>query len=197
MGFSLTLGNGLSKETHVLTKPKALLGKGCQGREQKGKGTQENCSAMWLTVSGFMGMGVSFWVVSCKSSCLAYIWSDPGSFLVAHVTLSQDGFQHQGFGEGYLLLPTGLSNPPNLSSGQHHVPYWGPLLWDNSCKWLSSRLAKVGSFSQWSPNCSIILVIWINSALIFSCTTNSTLFSQTYSTGFGKYFLIDYNSDIL
>ena len=59
MGFSLTLGNELSKETHVLTKPKALLGKGCQGREQKGKGTQENCSAMWLTVSGFMGMGLA------------------------------------------------------------------------------------------------------------------------------------------
>ena len=32
------------------------------GREQQGKGTQEDCSAMWLAVSGFMLMGlVSGW----------------------------------------------------------------------------------------------------------------------------------------
>ena len=28
------------------------------GREQQGKGTQESCSALWLAVSGFMGMGL-------------------------------------------------------------------------------------------------------------------------------------------
>ena len=28
------------------------------GREQEGKGTQEDCSATWLTVLGFMAMGL-------------------------------------------------------------------------------------------------------------------------------------------
>ena len=52
-----TLGNELSEETHVLTKQETI-GKGCQGREQEGKGTQENCSALCLAVSGFMVMGL-------------------------------------------------------------------------------------------------------------------------------------------
>ena len=39
-----------------------LIGKGRLGGERQGKGTQENCSAMWLAVSGFMVMGlVSGW----------------------------------------------------------------------------------------------------------------------------------------
>ena len=35
---------------------------------------------------------------------------------------------------------------------QHHVLYPDLMLWDNSCKRLSSRLAKVGSFGQQFPN---------------------------------------------
>ena len=35
---------------HVLAKQETLLEKGTGGREQQGKGNQENCSAMWLTV---------------------------------------------------------------------------------------------------------------------------------------------------
>ena len=58
VGSSLTLGNELSEEAHVLTKQKTLLGRGALGREQEGKGTQEHCSAMWLTVSGFTVMGL-------------------------------------------------------------------------------------------------------------------------------------------
>ena len=37
-------------------KAKNFIGKGHPGREQQGKGTQENCFAMWLTVLGFMVM---------------------------------------------------------------------------------------------------------------------------------------------
>ena len=33
VGFCLTLGNGLSEETHVLTEQKALLGRGTGRRE--------------------------------------------------------------------------------------------------------------------------------------------------------------------
>ena len=48
---------------------------------------------------GFYGDGVTFRVVSGPSSCLAHIWSDSGSFLVAHASLSQDGYQREGFWE--------------------------------------------------------------------------------------------------
>ena len=40
------------------TKQEILLGKGPPGGEQECKGTQENCSATWLAVSGFMVMGL-------------------------------------------------------------------------------------------------------------------------------------------
>ena len=49
-----------------------------------GKGTQENCSATWLAVSGFMVMGLdSGWSLDNHS--------DSESFLVVHTSLSQDG----------------------------------------------------------------------------------------------------------
>ena len=51
-------------------KAKDFIGKGCLGREHQGKGTQEDCSAAWLTVSSFMVMGLAFRVVSGQSSCL-------------------------------------------------------------------------------------------------------------------------------
>ena len=54
------------------------------GREQEGKGTQEDCSATWLTVSGFMVMGL----VSVRSLANHF---NSESFLVAHALLSQDG----------------------------------------------------------------------------------------------------------
>ena len=54
-GSCLTLGNELSEETHKLTKQKTT-GEGHLGREQEGKGTQEDSLATWLAVSGFMEM---------------------------------------------------------------------------------------------------------------------------------------------
>ena len=39
-------------------KARDFIGKGCPDREQQGKGTQENCSATWLAVLGFMVMGL-------------------------------------------------------------------------------------------------------------------------------------------
>ena len=56
MGSCLTLGDVLSEETHVLNKGRDFVGKGCLGGEHQGKGTQDNCSATWLTVLGFMVM---------------------------------------------------------------------------------------------------------------------------------------------
>ena len=83
VGSCVTLGNELSEETLLLTKQETT-GKGRLGGEQEGKGSQENCSAMWLAVSGFMVMGL----VSGLSLANC---SDSGSFLVAHMLFRQDG----------------------------------------------------------------------------------------------------------
>ena len=73
------------------------------GGEQEGEGTQEDRSAMWLTVSGFTVMGLISGL--SLASC-----SDSEPFLVAHTLLSQDGRQ-QGFWEvvGHVLSPFDLS----------------------------------------------------------------------------------------
>ena len=82
-GSCLTLGKKLSEET-CADKARDFIGKGHLGGEQQGKGTQENCSASWLIMSGFMVMGlVSRWSLANHS--------DSESFLVAHALLSQDG----------------------------------------------------------------------------------------------------------
>ena len=83
VGSCLTLKDEMSKETQVLTKQETV-GKRHLGGDQQGKGTQENCSAMWLAVSGFMVMGL----VSGLSLANR---SDPRSFLVMHASLRQDG----------------------------------------------------------------------------------------------------------
>ena len=67
LGSCLTLGNELSKETHVLTKQEILLGKGAQVESSRVKGTQENCSVTWACSLGFYGGGSSFWVVFSQS----------------------------------------------------------------------------------------------------------------------------------
>ena len=69
-----------------------FTGKGHPGWEQQGKGNQDDCSAMWLEVSGFMVMGL-FSGLSLANH------SDSGSFLVACTSLNQDGIQREGFWE--------------------------------------------------------------------------------------------------
>lgn len=56
VGSFLALGNGLLEETHMSTKQQTLLGRGA-GWRAACEGTQENFSATWLAISGFMGMG--------------------------------------------------------------------------------------------------------------------------------------------
>ena len=77
----------------MLTKQETLLGRAPPGREQEGEGAQENCSATWLAVSGFMVMGLASGLSLANPS-------DPGSFLVVvHTLFSQDGCQQGGFWE--------------------------------------------------------------------------------------------------
>ena len=73
-GSCLTVRSELSEETHVLTKQQTFWGRDTGG-EQQGKGTQENCSATWLVVSGFMVKGFIFGFSLVNHS-------DAGSFLV-------------------------------------------------------------------------------------------------------------------
>ena len=104
-------------------KARDFIGKGPPGGEQQGKGTQENCSAMWLAVSGFMVMGL-------VSGLSLPSHSDSESFLVVQALFSQDGCQREGFWEvvgsvvspfdlswtllvgGGLLVPCSLPGPP-------------------------------------------------------------------------------------
>ena len=72
------LRNELSEETHVLPKQEILLGKGTRVESSRVR------EPVWLTMSGFMVMGlVSGWSLANHSNS--------ESFLVAHVSLSQDG----------------------------------------------------------------------------------------------------------
>jgi len=136
----LKLGNELSKERHALTKQKTLLESGVWA-ESSWVREPENCSATdWLTVSGFMVMGL----VSGQSSCLAHVWPDSGSFLLAHASLSQDGFQHEGFwkvGRTYgLLSPSSFCESPSVMSDslQPHGLSYSP--WNSP-----GRNTRVGS----------------------------------------------------
>ena len=106
-------------------KARDFIGKGHPGGEQEGKGIQENCSAAWLAVLGFMVIGlVSGWFLANHSNS--------ESFLVAHASLSQDGCSREGFWEvnrhsvspfdlsrtlpvgGGLLVPYSLSGSPAI-----------------------------------------------------------------------------------
>ena len=93
-------------------KERDFIGKGHLGGEQQGKGTQENSSATWLAVSGFMVMGL----VSGLSSANL---SDSESFLVVHAVLSQDGCQRAGFWEvvGHVVSPFDLSRTLPVGGG--------------------------------------------------------------------------------
>ena len=87
LGSCLTLRNELSEETRVLTKQEILLGKGTQvesNRVREPRRTALSGSVGWLSVSGFMVMGlVSGWSLANHSNS--------ESFLAAHPSLSQDG----------------------------------------------------------------------------------------------------------
>ena len=84
---------------------KRLYWEGCTGGEQQGKGNRENCSATWLTVSGFMVMGL-------VSRLSLANHSDSGSFLAASAWFKQDGFQRRGVWE--VGRTYRLASPPSF-----------------------------------------------------------------------------------
>ena len=88
MDSCLTLGNELPVVRSAF-KARDFIGKGCRGGGQEGEGNGENCSATWLTVSGFM-------VIGLVSGLSVASHAELGSFLGAHASLSRDGFQRGG-----------------------------------------------------------------------------------------------------
>ena len=134
-------------DTHT-DKARDFIGKGHPGGEQQGKGTQENCSATCLAVSGFMVMRL----VSGLSLVNHLAWPVFGltrgpSWWHVHLSAKMDSSEKDsgrlvGHMDWHLLPPSGLSRILLVSfRWQHHVPYQDLLLWDNLRKWLSSCLA--------------------------------------------------------
>ena len=101
MDSCLTFGNKLFEERSAV-QVRDFIGKGCRARVQEGERNRENCSATWLTVSGFM-------VIGLVSGLSLASHSELGSFLGAHTSLSRDGFQQ---GESWEVGRTsGLQSP--------------------------------------------------------------------------------------
>ena len=100
-------------------KARDFTGKGHLGGEQEGKGTQENSSATWLAVTGFMVMGLvvisqSFWLrVLPGGACLVQPNGCQGGFwkVVGPVVSPFDLCWTLLAGAG-LFVPCSLPGPP-------------------------------------------------------------------------------------
>lgn len=78
-------------------KARDSTGKGSPGGRETGWGNPAELLCHVAHSIRVYGNGVSFWVFSGQSPFLAPILSDSGSFLMAHVSLSLDGYQCEGF----------------------------------------------------------------------------------------------------
>ena len=110
MGSCITLRNELSKETHMLTKQEPLLERSAWAESRRVREPRRT-SLPCCSVSGLMVKGL----VS-RLSLASH--SDSGSVLVVHTSLSQDGFQQEGFGE--LNRTYGLTPSFDLSQIPSH-----------------------------------------------------------------------------
>ena len=145
-------------------KVKDFIGKGhtiyWEGREQQGKGAQENCSAMWLAVSGFMVMVLVSWLCLANHLSWLIVWL---RFLPGGVHISQPRWMP------VRRILGDWSSPPSFVPSrilqvsfqwQHHVPYRNFLLWDNSGKWAwPKQVVSVNSSLRTSPLRDFILKI--------------------------------------
>ena len=84
----VSLRSELSKETHMLTKPETLLGRG-PWAESRRRREPRSAALTGLAVSGFMEMGLI-----SRLSLTKPFHSE--SFLVTHTLLSQSGLQQEG-----------------------------------------------------------------------------------------------------
>ena len=109
----------------------------------------------------FYGNGVNFLVVSGQPSCLGLylVWF---KILPGGMCISQPRWipARRFLGGWQDILWASVSSfllaPPEFFqleiACRFCTPYQDLLMWDNSCKWWLSCLARAGSFSQWFPN---------------------------------------------
>ena len=91
-------------------KAKDFIGKGRPGWRAAGPGNQENCSPIWLAASSLMGRRLVLGLFLASRLAQPILVLAPGSFVIAHAPLSQDGFWCQGSWEvAHLLPPVGPS----------------------------------------------------------------------------------------
>ena len=158
----LTLGNELSKETHMLIKQKTLLGRGA-GMESHRERVQN---------LGFYCNGVSFpdclWPIILLVPTLVqfktFCWHVHLSIkIVSRVRVSGRLAGYYGLASPPFFCPTPLPAPEFFClvvACQFCVPYQ-EYLWDNSCKWLLSCLERVNDLGQWFPNSPMHVALWL------------------------------------
>uniref|UniRef100_A0A8D0Y932 Abhydrolase domain containing 4, N-acyl phospholipase B n=2 Tax=Sus scrofa TaxID=9823 RepID=A0A8D0Y932_PIG len=94
-------------------KARDFIGKGHLGREQQGKGTQENGSSVWLTVSGFMGMGSVSWLSPANRLAQPVLGLAQGpSWWHLHLSAKMESNAKDA---GRLAVSSLLSAPPKFS----------------------------------------------------------------------------------
>ena len=157
----LILGNEWSEEAHVLTS-KRLCWKRVPGQRAVGKGTQEDHSARWLTVSDFYGDGISFWVVSGQSFWCRVISGDTCLTQPRWIPVRRILGGGRTYGISFWPFPNSSGWWWLVSSVFFTRTSW----YNNSHKWLLWCLASVGSFSQCvSPNDCTWLPFSLNMSL--------------------------------
>ena len=131
-------------------KARDFIGKGRLGREQQGKGTRENCSATWLSVSVFMvKVLVSGLSLASHLACLIFGLTWGLSWCHANLSAKMDsstrnlGAWQDGIGAGVSSL---LWAPPKFF--QLAIAY--PFLMGTSCEILSVVITLTGQ-GGWFP----------------------------------------------
>ena len=103
----------MSGETYVLTKQETLLGRGARVESNRVREPRENCSATWLAVSGFMGMGLvsGLSLASCLVQPLLGLAQGPSWWRV-HLSAKMDSSAKD---PGRLVVSFLLLAPPKSS----------------------------------------------------------------------------------
>ena len=158
-GLYLTLGNELSKETHLLMKQDTIEKGPLEWRAAR----SGNPGLLCLLVRSlrFYGGGINFWVVTAPSPCLCpyMVWlrAFPGGMRVSRWR-QIPAWEFLGGWQDILWpsISSFFSAPPKffgLAAACHFlVPHWNLLVRDNLCKWLFSSLVRAEGFSPWFPN---------------------------------------------
>ena len=136
-----------SLRRHTSWQSKRLYREGVPGGEQEGKGTQENCSATWLTVLGFMVMGfVSRWSLANHSNS--------ESFLVAH------GIAQPRWTPARRILGSGRTRGVSFWPFQNSSGWWwltsSVFLIRTSCHKTTHANGYYGAWPGWAASVSVL-----------------------------------------